>query len=515
MPTSSHGNWPATSDQAHRRHVRELIVEASQALGGEFPGHDAVTITGPPRTLPSRLPVSALAQATVAVVGLAASELGAVRAGTGLRRREHLTLDSGAVASAFTSERHLRLDGRPQVSMDPLSTFLPAADGWVRLHGNYPHHRARLRAALGIADTTADPTAAVIAAVAAITATEVEDRVVAHGGVAAAVRDPAEWQRHPQGQALAGLPLMRMHRWGDKRAPRGNHRAPDETGGLPAAGIRVLDLTRVIAGPVGTRTLAFLGADVLRVDSPWLPEIPAQHLDTGPGKRSTFLDLGRPTDRRMFEELVASADAVVTGYRPGALDRFGLSPQALHDRHPGIVVATLSAWGPTGPWVRRRGFDSLVQAATGIATAEAGGDPDGARPGVLPAQALDHATGYLTAAAVLRALTLRHRESGSWHAQLSLAQTATWLLARHTKTGEDAGGGTAAAGATGTSISTSTDVSAGPVDVRPADATPWLDTVDSHAGRLTYVLPPLRLAGGPRTWSHPPRPLGASSPTWL
>ncbi|WP_131785328.1 CoA transferase [Protofrankia symbiont of Coriaria ruscifolia] len=513
MPTSGHGSGPATSDQSHRRHVRELIAEASQALGCEFPDHDAVTIIGSSRTLPSRLPVSALAQATVAVVGLAASELGAVRTGTGPRRREPLTIDSGAVAAAFTSERHLRLDGRPQGGMDPLSAFLPAADGWVRLHGNYPHHRARLRAALGIADTTADPTAAVTAAVATLTAAEVEDRVVAHGGVAAAVRDPAGWERHPQGRALAGLPLMRMQRWGDEQASHGSRRPPGETG-LPAAGIRVLDLTRVIAGPVGTRTLAFLGADVLRVDSPRLPEIPAQHLDTGPGKRSTFLDLGHPTDRRMFEELVASADVVVTGYRPGALDRFGLSPQALHERHPGIVVATLNAWGPTGPWARRRGFDSLVQAATGIATTEAGGDPGSIRPGVLPAQALDHATGYLTAAAVLRALTLRHRESGSWHAQLSLAQTATWLLAR-AKAGEDAGGSTAAAGTTDTSTKASTDTLTGPADVRPVDATPWLDTIDSDAGRLTYVLPPLRLDGGPRTWSHPPRSLGASSSTWL
>ncbi|WP_235433528.1 CoA transferase [Protofrankia coriariae] len=513
------------SDKSHSRHVREMIAEAARALGGEFPGQDAVTITGPPRTLPSRLPVSALAQASVAVVGLAAGELSAARAGAGPQRGEPLTIDSGAVAAAFTSERHLRLDGQPQIGMDPLSAFLPAVDGWVRLHGNYPHHRARLRAALGIADTVTDPTAAVRAAVATLPATEVEDRVVAHGGVAAAVRDTAGWRRHPQGRALAELPLAGVRRLDDEHAPGAGHpaheRGPVDEHGLPAAGIRVLDLTRVIAGPIGTRILAFLGADVLRVDSPRLPEIPAQHLDTGPGKRSAFLDLERPADRQAFEELLASADVVVSGYRPGALDRFGLSPRALHERRPGIrpgiVVATLSAWGPTGPWAGRRGFDSIVQAATGIATTEAGDEPDGGRPGVLPAQALDHATGYLTAAAVLRALTLRHRESGSWHVQLSLAQTATWLLARRARTDGKADGtvGTVAGAATAGGVAGGTAAAGASADASAIGVIPWLDTVGSHAGRLTYVLPPLRVDGGPRTWSHPPLPLGASPPAWL
>ncbi|EPH42811.1 putative CaiB/baiF CoA-transferase family protein C7orf10 like protein [Streptomyces aurantiacus JA 4570] len=175
---------------------------------------------------------------------------------------------------------------------------------------------------------------------------------------------------------------------------------------LPAAGLRVLDLTRVIAGPVATRTLALLGADVLRVDPPHLPELPDQHADTGFGKRSTALDLADRADRRAFEDLLAGADVVVTGYRPGTLDRFGLAPEALAERRPGLVVAQLSAWGTTGPWSGRRGFDSLVQAASGIAVTE--GAPD--RPGALPAQALDHGTGHLLAAAVLRSLSERATE---------------------------------------------------------------------------------------------------------
>lgn len=164
----------------------------------------------------------------------------------------------------------------------------------------------------------------------------------------------------------------------------------------------MLDLTRVIAGPVATRTLALLGADVLRVDDPGLPEIAAQHLDNGMGKRSALLDLRKDEDREVFDTLLEEADVVVTGYRPHALDRFGLTPEELAQRRPGIVIATLDAWGSAGPWRDFRGFDSIVQAATGISMLTS---PDDTKPGALPAQALDHASGYLLAAGVLIALS--------------------------------------------------------------------------------------------------------------
>src|SRR5262249_27966654 len=175
------------------------------------------------------------------------------------------------------------------------------------------------------------------------------------------------------------------------------------SGGPPCQGIRVLDLTRVIAGPVAGRTLGALGAEVLRVDPPHLPELTQQHLDTGPGKRAAALDL---SDELPREALLAGADVVLAGYRPGALARFGLSAPELADRHPGTVHVSLSAWGTTGPWATRRGFDSLVQVATGIAAECGGGD---GTPGALPAQVLDHATGHLAAGAALRALAARAR----------------------------------------------------------------------------------------------------------
>lgn len=237
---------------------------------------------------------------------------------------------------------------------------------------------------------------------------------------------------------------------------------------LPAAGVRVLDLTRVIAGPVATRTLALLGADVLRVDSPRLPEAEDAHADTGFGKRSTRLDLADPADRAAFEVLLATADAVVTGYRPGALDAYGLAPDALLERRPGLIVAQLNAWGWTGPWAGRRGFDSLVQAGVGIAAVEAG-DGAGAlgragRPGVLPAQALDHGTGYLIAAGVLRALTdQRTGRPGGRHLRYSLAGTASWL--QHGI------------------------MPAPPLNDLPYEPERWLAETDSPYGRLRHALP--------------------------
>jgi crotonobetainyl-CoA:carnitine CoA-transferase CaiB-like acyl-CoA transferase len=188
----------------------------------------------------------------------------------------------------------------------------------------------------------------------------------------------------------------------------------------------VLDLTRVIAGPVATRFLAALGADVLRIDPPHLPESEHGVLDTCPGKRLAEIDLRDTRRADTLHGLLAEADVLVHGYRPGALDAFGLDGARLADRHPHLVVASLAAWGRSGPWAQRRGFDSLVQAACGIATTEG---TEG-EPGALPVQALDHATGYLIAAGVLRELAARERGGETAHLRFALAATAAELM-RH------------------------------------------------------------------------------------
>ncbi|MEU6556800.1 CoA transferase [Streptomyces sp. NPDC046915] len=427
--------------------------------------------------LRARLPVRELARSCVGACALAAAELGARRGG--LAEVPAVRVDDGAVAAAFHSERLLTVDGRAPVAFAPLSRFWRTADGWVRTHANYPHHRTRLLDALGLPEDAS--VEAVAERLAERPAREVEETVYRAGGLAIALRTPEEWAAHEQAAAVAARPLVERGRLGPARA-RVLPPARDSSSLLPAAGLRVLDLTRVLAGPVATRTLALLGAQVLRVDPPHLPELSDQHADTGFGKRSATLDLA--TDRQAFEELLAAADVVVTGYRPGALDRFGLSPEALAERQPGLVVAQVSAWGGYGPWSGRRGFDSLVQVATGIAAVEG----SAGRPGALPAQALDHGTGYLLAAAVLRALTEQSYDGGGRVVRLALARTARWLT---DEAAPEAGG----------------DL---PYDGPDA----WLAETDSRLGRLRYARPPVSFAGGPADWARPPVPWGTDAARW-
>ncbi|GAB2775958.1 CoA transferase [Streptomyces chlorus] len=475
------------------------LAAAWSSLGGDPALLARVTTVERPEALPARLPVRELAHACVGACALAAAELGVRRAGPA--RPGHppdlavpaVRVDDGAVAAAFVSERHLLVDGRTPVAFAPLSRFWRTADGWVRTHANYPHHRARLLTALG----TPDDPEAVAAALAGRSAADVEETVYAAGGLAVALRTPAEWAAHEQAAAVARRPLVERGRLDS--APARTLTPVDHDPLLPAAGLRVLDLTRVVAGPVATRTLALLGADVLRLDPPGLPELPDQHTDTGFGKRSALLDL--PTGRDTFEELLAAADVVVTGYRPGSLDRLGLGPEALAERRPGVVVAQLSAWGAYGPWGDRRGFDSLVQAATGIAVSEG----STGRPGALPAQALDHGTGYLLAAAVLRALTEQANEGGSRFVRLALARTAAWLLEG---TPTRAPGGDRTAAALGPASASA------PVPTAGGSAGDWLTETDSALGRLRYARSPVSFTGGPRDWTRPPGPWGADAARW-
>ncbi|MFJ2759835.1 CoA transferase [Streptomyces prasinus] len=482
------------------------LAAAWSSLGGDPDLLARVTTVERSGALPARLPVRETARACVGACALAAAELGARRAGPARRGRHPgpgvpaVRVDDGAVAAAFVSERHLLVDGRAPVSFAPLSRFWRTADGWVRTHANYPHHRARLLAALG----TSDDPEAVAAVLAGRPAAEVEETVYAAGGLAVALRTPAAWAAHAQAAAVARRPLVERGRLDS--APARVLAPVDRDPLLPAAGLRVLDLTRVVAGPVATRTLALLGADVLRLDPPGLPELPDQHTDTGFGKRSALLDL--PAGRDTFEELLAAADVVVTGYRPGALDRLGLGAEALAERRPGVVVAQLSAWGAYGPWAGRRGFDSLVQAATGIAVSEG----SAGRPGVLPAQALDHGTGYLLAAAVLRALTEQAEEGGSRFVRLALARTAAWLLEGTAPTRAPGDDRTAAApGPASASASASApgaDVSAG------GSADDRLAETDSALGRLRYARSPVSFTDGPRDWARPPGPWGTDPARW-
>lgn len=381
-----------------------------------------------------------------------------------------IRVDGARIAIAYTSERWLRVAGEAQTAFPSLSAFFPARDGWVRTHGTYPHHAAALRRGLALpGDAERD---AVARALSERGARDAARAVTAAGGLCVAVEAES-----PETDArLRECDVVSVTRLG--AAPPSP--LPGGPRDAPLRGLRVLDLTRVIAGPVATRTLALLGADVLRIDGPRIPEIPGQHLDTGHGKRSAILDLTASAGRRVFGELLETADVVVLGYRPARLDLLGLSPTALAQRRPGLIVARLTAWGVPD----RRGFDSLVQAATGIAWLES---EDGSAPGALPAQALDHSAGYLLAAEIMTLLARRAEEGGSWLAETSLRRVAAELLGlpRHL----------------------------GPIAPQALDPAGHLQDFDVDGVALTTAAPALAFPGGPTRFA-PPRPWGRDAPRW-
>lgn len=450
----------------------EVGRKAAAALGIDADTAELVRDPRGPNPWESRLPVAALAADSVGLASLAVNLAMAARTG-GLPAP--VQVERLRVAASFGSERLLRVNGETPSAWAPLSGFWETGDGWVRTHGNYPHHAGRLARLAGV-----DPDAGkerFATALAAWSALELEERAAEVGAIVGAVRSADAWLRHPQGIAVQDAPLIHWARR-EGAAPRSWGEGP-----APLAGVRVLDLTRVIAGPIAARDLALAGADVLRVDSPALPETGWIHLDTGQSKRSTLLDLRDPGDRDTFEQLLARADVLLTGYRPGALDRFGLDAETLAGRHPGLVTASVSAWGWAGPWAERRGFDSIVQAVSGIALAESA---DTSVPGALPVQALDHSTGHFLAAAIVLALVEQRRSGGSIDVRMSLARTARALLDSQ---------------------------DADPAAVRDPSL-PTMERRLSASRSLTYAPPVLAFAGAPDDYREVGREWGTDQAAW-
>ncbi|GAA2089592.1 CoA transferase [Pseudolysinimonas kribbensis] len=426
--------------------------------------------------LRSRYPVSEFAAASIATAGLALAEL--LRA-LGMPSAP-VHVDRGLADVWFGWA--VRPDGweRPQV-WDAIAGDYRARDGWIRLHTNAPRHRDAALAVLGVAN---DPAAAVREAVAGWDAEALETAVVAAGGVAGALRSPGAWAGHPQGAAVAREPLagIRSTDPGPAEARRWRP-VPDR----PLTGLRVLDLTRVLAGPVATRLLAGLGAEVLRIDPPDWSE-PGAELEVTLGKRLARLDLRTDDGLARLRELLAGADVLVHGYRADALERLGLGAQERRRLRPGLVDVSHDAYGWTGPWAMRRGFDSVVQMSSGIAWPGAAAtepDPD-ARPTPLPVQALDHATGYLEAAAVLHGLARRVRDGVGTASRLSLARTALEL--------------------------TSADVERGPLGEAGEPASTAIRT---GWGAARLVAPPLTVGAAVLRWDRGSRPLGSDAPEWV
>ncbi|HTX23433.1 MAG TPA: CoA transferase [Steroidobacteraceae bacterium] len=389
-----------------------LTRSAWAALGGGPSQLARLSFTGQ-GALPSTFAVTDVASAAIAVAALSMGELVETPEG----ETPTITVDRRLASMWFAWS--IRPSGW---ALGPLQGALTgdyrAKDGWIRLHANAPQHQAAAERVLGVAGGPA----AVGRRVATWTKEALETAVLEAGGCAAEMRSTEQWLAHPQGRAVGAEPLAHIDATGDCGAPLASRAAPSR----PLAGLRVLDLTRVLAGPVATRFLAGFGAEVLRIDPPEWDE-PGVVPEVTLGKRCARLDLKRREDRSCFESLLATTQVLIHGYRPAALDRLGYDAAHRRALSPGLVDVALDAYGWSGPWAQRRGFDSLVQMSGGIAQAGMAWKHTD-RPVPLPVQALDHATGYLAAAAALRGVATRRRSGCGWRARLSLARTAQWLL---------------------------------------------------------------------------------------
>ena len=377
---------------------------AHLALGGQDP------------VLPSSFAVGTAAQVSFAAAALAAAEIGHAR--NGLRQQVRVEMRHAALecCGRFT------IDGVAPRLWDKLAGLYPCRTGWVRLHTNFAHHRDGVLRLLGLPEGTDTERTAVAQALAVRDAFDFEQAATEAGLVVAALRSPEEWAAHPQSVAVAEQPLVAIEQIGEARPlPL----PPLQQDSRPLTGLRVLELTRILAGPFCGRTLAAYGADVMLVNSPHLPNIEAI-ADLSRGKRSAFADLRTAAGRDALTHVLRTAHVFVQGYRPGAIAALGFSPEAIAQARPGIVMVSLSAYGERGPWAGKRGFDSLVQTATGFNVAEAQAAGSGP-PRALPMQVLDMASGALMAFGAQAAWLRQQREGGSWHVRVSLARTGQWL----------------------------------------------------------------------------------------
>ncbi len=457
---------------------REILADLWTSAGGEPAALDAVTLTGEESQLPSSFRVAAAAQASIAAAGLAAARIWQLRSG----QSQGVAVDMRHAVVECRSERYLRVDGKPPPpAWDAIAGVYRTGDRrFVRLHTNFPHHRAAVCKVLDCKPERDDVQAALMR----WEAFAFETAAYEAGGVVAMMRSYDEWSALPHAMALSALPTISIEKIGEA-APK-----PWPAGDRPLAGVRVLDLSRVIAGPVAGRTLAAHGADVMLISGPELPAIPWLTIDTGRGKLTAFAELRSEQGQSALRDLLAVADIFSQGYRPRALAGLGFSPEDAARINPGIVYVSLSAYGHAGPWAERRGFDSLVQTATGFNHAE--GQAAGVEgPKELPAQMLDHATGYLMAFGAMMARARQAREGGSWHVRVSLAQTGRWLW----NLGRVADG-----------LKTE--------DLKADAVAPFIEEVASGFGPLRAVSHSAVLSKTPAFWARPAMPLGSHKPQW-
>ena len=451
----------------------DMLHAVWTALGGDLDDCSGVTLTTA-GALPSAYPVTELASASMAAVALSIARLRALGSG---KPAEPVQVDR-RLASIWFGTSLRPLGWQIPAMWDAVAGDYKAKDGWIRLHTNAPHHRLAAERVLGAQVDKAS----MAKAVAQWTTQALEAAIVQAGGCAAHMNTSGQWALHPQGRAVAQEPLVHLQR---RALPSTPVHPVDPS--RPLAGIKVLDLTRVLAGPIATRCLAAYGAQVLRIDSPDWNE-PGIVPEVTPGKRLVRLDLRDPVALAAVKTLLASADVIVHGYRADALENLGLGNAVRQQINPRLIDISLNAYGWTGPWRNRRGFDSLVQMSSGIAdTGMHHAQAD--KPVPLPVQALDHATGYLMAAAAIIGITERLQSGTVLQARLSLARTAQLLQEHRSHTTE-------------------------PAFAEETDADK--DSAIEHTawGEVQRIQWPVQIAGCPAWWALPAHELGSDTAQW-
>ena len=452
--------------------MQELLSLASLSVTQGEP----VAFTGSDPVFPTPYLVGTAGAAALGAVGVAASRLWYLRT----NRRQEVRVDVRAAAAALRSVRYLRIDGKPPPeAWDPLSGFYPVKDGrWVSIHCNFSNHRI---AAMGVLGNPADRAAAENAS-RGWDGLALEDAIHAAQGCAGLARTAEEWAKHPHSIAVALQPLIEIQKISDSKPE------PLPAGPRPLSGVRVLDLTRVLAGPTCARTLAEHGADVLKIAGPHLPDSGATEIDTGIGKLQAFVDLRTKEGTDTLRGLLKSADVFSQSFRPGTLAARGFSPEEAAKLRPGIVYCTLSAWGADGPWKDRRGFDSIVQTVSGMAYAQSGGLPPETKPQLMPVSANDYVGGYLMAFGAMVALARRATEGGSWLVRVSLARTGKWIVDRGF-----------------------IDAFAAVPRELPGEE---LKALTMKTLNYSHLKPVLELSETPPYWERPPAPLGTHPAAW-
>jgi len=433
--------------------------------------------------LPTPFKITETSTAALSAVGLAINDLWEIRTG----KRQDIAINSRQATASLRSGKYMDMDTAPvSTERNPVMGVYPAQNGrWSYLHCNFPNHRAAALQVLGVSEDKEE----VRRAVSQWDALELEEAIIKAKGAGGMVRSMEEWAHHPQAAAIGSLPLMEIIKIADSPPE------PLPEGDRPLSGVRVLDLTRVLAGPTCARTMAEHGADVLKITASHLPNIGYQEYDTGHGKLSANLDLRDNSDLETLHGLIRDTDIFSQGYRPGTLGDRGLSPESLAKIRPGIIYISLSAFSHLGPWSSRRGFDTVVQTVSGITDRQGTLFPGAeAGPQFYPVSAIDYLTGYLMAFGGLVALARRAREGGSWLVRISLAQTGKWLV--------DQG------------QVPETALNGLPSEFSDSEIKQWSTSSETPVGKLGHLSPVLELSETRAHWARPSVPLGYNDPIW-